>query len=101
MNMVFSSKKICPSHLLIGEDLAITIVMEFFHEIKHSKKDKKNKLSQSPLYFYKKSILYKVDKEYQNIIDKTGKKGEAGLLVEYFTRYKKKFSTQSKIQSFF
>ena len=59
---LFPSKEICPSHLLNGEDLAIPIVMEFLHEKKHSKKDKKNKRNQSPLYFDKKSTLYKVEK---------------------------------------
>jgi len=87
---LFHSYKSYPSYLLTGEDLAIPIVMEFLHEKKHFKKDKKNKRCQRPLYFYKKSTLLEVDKEFRDINDKSGKKGEAGLLVEYFIRYKKK-----------
>ena len=51
---------------------------------------------QSPLYFYTKTNLKIVDENYQEIIednkDKSIKnpKGEAGLLVEYFVRYKTK-----------
>ena len=73
------------------------ISAELLHERNgHSKKAKKNKRSQSPLYFYTKTNLKIVDENYQEIIednkDKSIKnpKGEAGLLVEYFVRYKTK-----------
>lgn len=76
--------------LIEGEDFALPIFTELLHEkTGHSKKEKKNKRSQSPLYFYKKSNLCKVEKEYQDPKEKKNIKGEAGLLVEYFIRYKK------------
>lgn len=96
---LFPSNEICPSHFLIGEDLAIPIVMEFFHEKKHSKKDKKNKRSQSPLYFYKKSTLYKVDKDRVDKRKSDEMKRETDLLLYYFI-IQKKFSESIKIQSF-
>ena len=85
------------SDLLKGNNFAVPISAELLHERNgHSKKAKKNKRSQSPLYFYTKTNLKIVDENYQEIIednkDKSIKnpKGEAGLLVEYFVRYKTK-----------
>ena len=89
---LFPSNQVCASNTLTGEDLAVPIVMELLHKKNHSKKDKKNKRCESPLYFYKKSTIYKTDKDYQD--NKKEKKdvnikGEDGLLIEYFIKYKK------------
>ena len=45
----------------------------------------------TPLYFYTKKKIIRADKDYQALDNLTKQpKGEAGLLVEYFIRYKKK-----------
>ena len=85
------------SDLLKGNNFAVPISAELLHERNgHSKKDKKNKRNQSPLYFYTRTNLKIADENFQEIIekdkdnDKNNPKGEAGLLVEYFVRYKSK-----------
>ena len=77
----------CDSDLLLGNDLAVPISSELLHERNgHSKKVKKNRRRVSPLYFYTRRSLKKVDEDFRKI-DKEDE-GEAGLLVEYFIKYK-------------
>ena len=77
---LFPSNKVCASNTLTGEDLAVPILMELIH--------KKNKISDSPLYFYTKSTIYKVDGNYQENKKDYDIKGEVGL-IEYFIKFKK------------
>ena len=70
---------------LNGKNYAIPIIIELLHERNgHSKKSKRE---QTPLYFYKKKKIVKASKDEQ---ENNKEKGEAGCLVEYFIRYKKK-----------
>ena len=89
---LFTKKETCDSEALAGNNYAIPISVNLLHERNgHSKKDKKNKRNLSPLYFYKKKKIIKVEKKYQKIDKLTNEvKGEAGNLVEYFIRYKGK-----------
>ena len=87
---LFPSNNNMDGKLIKGNDFAVPISTELLHERNgHSKKDKKNKRKQSPLYFYTRNGLIKADKDYREINeDKILDKGEAGLLVEYFINYK-------------
>ena len=87
---LFPSNNNMDGKLIKGNDFAVPISTELLHERNgHSKKDKKNKRKQSPLYFYTRNGLIKADKDYREINeDKKLDKGEAGLLVEYFINYK-------------
>ena len=81
----------CDSDILKGNDYAVPISAELLHERNgHSKKIKKNNRKSSPLYFYKRRNYIKADKDYQKSDVEKEEKGEAGLLIEYFIRYKKK-----------
>jgi hypothetical protein len=88
---LFPLKNNCDSSMILGDDLAVPISTELLHERNgHSKKNKKNGRVRdvSPLYFYTRTSLKKVEEEYRKINKKD--EGEAGLLVEFFIKYKDK-----------
>ena len=89
---LFPSNNIYDSYMIKGNNYAVPISLELLHERNgHSKKSQKNKRNLTPLYFYTKKKIIRADKDYQELDDLTKQpKGEAGLLVEYFIRYKKK-----------
>ena len=89
---LFPLKIICDSDMIKGNNYAVPISLELLNERNgHSKKNKKSKRNLKPLYFYTKKKIVIADKDYQSIDALTNEsKGEAGLLVEYFIRYKKK-----------
>ena len=59
----------------------------------------KNYERSSPIFFYKKSTLYKVDKDRVDKLKSDEMKRETDLLLYYFI-IQKKFSESIKIQSF-
>ena len=93
------------SDKLKGNNYAVPISAELIHERNgHSKKDKKNKRRASPFYFYTRSSIKLIDVKFQETINKNDKneeikKGETGLLVEYFIKYKKKNLSQELKQN--
>ena len=86
---LFFENNNCDSDVIMGNDYAVPISLELLHERNgHSKKNKKNRRNLTPLYFYKKNKMKKISKNSQDN-NNSEEKGEAGLLVEYFIRYKK------------
>ena len=73
-------------HCEKNKNLVIPISMELIHEKNgHSKKLRKNKRQNSPIYFYTKNNIIHLDESNQNV---KGERGESGRLVEYFINYK-------------
>ena len=89
---LFPLNKFYDSDIIKGNNYAVPISLELLPKRNgHSKKSKKTKRNLTPLYFYTKKKIIRADKDYQALDNLTKQpKGEAGLLVEYFIRYKKK-----------
>ena len=82
---LFQGKKV-GSIMDDDDNLVIPISMEFFREKSGHAKSNKNKRKVSPLYFYRKKGLIKLDRAEHKEIDK---RGESGRVLEYFIKYKK------------